>query len=479
MRPRLQPDAFLRTYVGDRGWGHVLVRRAPGRRVTLDAVERAIVEAMDGEHDEAALAREASFATSRAVTAERVLELARRLRAAGALVDGEGDVVGPPRPTPGLELAELPASEAEALRLSLLPGAAFRCGGQGGCCRLYSLVMLRPADVAGLVDAYGRDGHLPGGLTLDSALSRPRPLGPGDEDEFAIASIDGACMVLEPGGTCGVHRLLGPLRKPSGCLAFPLRDVVCGEELAVGLAPECRCVIDSDGDPAADDLRPRAEDLLARRSALRRVERVAARVPLRAGVEVPRAEYAAWRGAAGARLSATGDAVAWALDEAARLEGLAGGPPLSSFAARSGPILATVAEWLDAEARDMALVYSAADLQRRLFAWMAAAAARLRDESAAQRVPVEPAVGEHLAAVQALHTHDLLRASDLSSGLLSLAVRLLLARAATEGVPAEGAPAELLPVAGVVYLARSSWLGQLLDEAGRRLAASLGGTAQE
>src|SRR5438132_192651 len=71
----------------------------------------------------------------------------------------------------------------------------------------------------------------------------------GDRDgqegaAWVLAFVDGRCTMLEGDGRCGLHARLGPEGKPDGCRSFPLVDVLCESELAVGVAVECRCAID-------------------------------------------------------------------------------------------------------------------------------------------------------------------------------------------------------------------------------------------
>src|SRR5581483_5081610 len=87
MGPLLVPDAFIRTYVGDRGWGHVLVRRARGRRLWLTRFERAVAEACDGDRSEEQIAREVETNTGQAAPTRQVRDALGKLREAGALIE--------------------------------------------------------------------------------------------------------------------------------------------------------------------------------------------------------------------------------------------------------------------------------------------------------------------------------------------------------------------------------------------------------
>src|SRR5438477_597736 len=80
MGPLLVPDAFIRTYVGDRGWGHVLVRRARGRRMWLTRFERAVAEACDGERNEERIAREVETNTGQGAPTPRTRRTCWRWR---------------------------------------------------------------------------------------------------------------------------------------------------------------------------------------------------------------------------------------------------------------------------------------------------------------------------------------------------------------------------------------------------------------
>jgi drug/metabolite transporter superfamily protein YnfA len=349
--------------------------------------------------------------------------------------------------------------EAHAARLRPSVLGRFACDGRGACCQLYDRLMLSAEDAGRVYAAYGED-YTPGGLLVDSAVVRERP----GREIFGLAVVDGACVMLEPDGLCGVHKRLGPSGKPDSCRNYPLRDVLCGDELAVGLGVECRCAIDFAGGPSID---AEAEALLARRRALGEVEAVAEAVPLLHGRSVAREAYVCWRQEAAARLEAADDVITWALDEAAQL---AGGPSRTRAAwlARLGGTLEQMQGWLAGEATDTGRVYGATNLQHRLFAWGAAAVERLR----AGALGPQAAEGEALLARQLLHTHGLLRAPTLTVGLVLLALRLEIARASA-GLPLSPA---LLPVSGVEYFGRVYALGARTEAVAAEIEAAAGPT---
>lgn len=432
MRPLLAPDAFVRTYLGEAGRFWVLVR-GPGRsRVRIGAELKALLDLCDGGRRAPQIAREASARVPRLLgvaEVERVLSPLIRERVLLDL-DAPPKAGRPPREI-GLKLTILDDESRESLRLVLPPGMGLGCHGKGGCCFLYDRLRLEPAEVARIAAAYG-DELTPGGLSVESAVTRER----ADEEVFGLAVSGGGCVLLEADGACGVHRRTGIDSKPGGCRAYPLRDVKCGDELHVGLAVECRCVIDFAGGNRAA-LLAEAEQLVVRRQRTRVVEEVADEVSLVR--PVPRSEYLAWRAEAGARLDAGGDVLDWArsaLPEVAPPEEWI--PPLRA--------------WLAFEAGDLARIYDPGDLQRQLLAWADAAAARLPG-------PHPSVEGERIAAQQLLFGHGFLRHSSVAVGLTSFALRVMLARAGA-AVPL---PPQLLPMVSVEYLGRVYSLGRIFE----------------
>lgn len=454
-RPVLAGDAFLRTYVSDAGRGWVVVRREPGQRVRIDAAQRRLLELCDGRRTVDELAEAIGLDTGRPMSARGVLAALEPLVAAGALAHSGREAVRAPPPPRGLEVIEIGAIDFAALAIDLVPGVGFDCDGRGVCCGLYERLLLGPEDVANLRAAYG-DELVPGGLSIDGAVHRHRDDEAGETFELAV--VDGACALLEADRRCGVHRRLGVLRKPDGCRAYPIRDVVCGGEWSVGLAVECRCVIDLADGPPIDAM---AEAQRGRRVRLGLVEAVAERVPVTLGRTVAREEYRRWREEARARLAAAKDVAKWAIEEA---KGIARGENQSGLGLgldgkmieRLAGVLDGIGSYFEIEAANTAEVYSPGDLQRQAFAWGSEAFKRWRRGE----VAVEEAVGERLLAAQVLHTHGLLRSRTLAAGLFALALRIELARA---GSALALAPA-LLPIPTVEYLHRAQALARLLDD---------------
>ncbi|MGZ3407699.1 MAG: YkgJ family cysteine cluster protein [Polyangia bacterium] len=432
MRPRLARAAYVRTYVGELGRSWIVVGKLGEPRWRLDARTHAVVAQCDGTRTLDELARDEPAAEA----------LLAPLIAAGAIVDAMAPAPPASRRARGLEPIELAAGAS--LRLVLAPGG-FDCDGRGGCCRLYDRVGLTEEDVGRVADCFGAE-RTPGGLYVDSAIVHDRP----DEDALALAVIDGGCTLLDADGRCGIHARAGVAAKPESCRFYPARDVVCGDELHVGVAVECRCAVDFHDAPPAQ-LRAMATELLARRLRLGVAEAVAAEVPLTVERTVARAEYLRWRAGAAQRLG--DDPLAWALAEAAAL---VGGAPraMSEILAALAPLVDALAAWLAFEAADCAAVYSRDDLQRQLFAWAAVAAERLRSGHEGTIV-----IGERVLAQQLLHGHGLLRAATLAEGLFSLGLRISLARAGG-GV---ALPSSLLPITAVEYLARTFSFGRVLD----------------
>jgi Fe-S-cluster containining protein len=437
-----------------------VVRREPGCRVRIDAAQRRLLELCDGRRTVDELAEAIALDTGRPLSARGVVAALEPLVAAGAVVHGGSEAVRAFVPR-GLEVIDLDEPRFARLTTAIAPGTGFDCDGRGVCCGLYERLLLDAADVAHIRDAYGAE-LTPGGLSLEGAVHRPR-----DDDAsgaFELAVVDGACVLLEPDRRCGVHRRLGVERKPEGCRAYPIRDVVCGDELAVGLAVECRCVIDFAAGPSIDAMAAAQRE---RRRRMRLVEAVIERVPFTLARSAPRDAYREWREAGRARLTKAADVAAWAFDEAraiARDDLGALAPPtrgdfLVERAPQLAPLFTAIARLFELEAANTAAVYSTRDLQPQAFAWARDAHRRLAADLARNLTTVEPAAGERILAEQVLHAHGLLRSRTLACGLFALGLRIRLARA---GSPLPLAPA-LLPIPTVEYLHRAQAFARLLD----------------
>jgi hypothetical protein len=431
LRPVLASDAFVRTYLGEGGRFWVLVR-GPGRtRVRIDAEVRALIDLCDGGRRTPQIAHEAAGRVPRLLSATQVERVLFPLIREGALIDLDAPPTkGRSARSIGLKLTLLDDETLAGLKLVPAPHIGLGCHGKGGCCFLYDRLRLDAEEAGRIAAAYG-DQLTPGGLTVESALSRER----ADEEIYGLAVSGGGCVLLDRDGFCDVHRKLGPEAKPDGCRTYPLRDVKCGDELHVGIAIECRCSIDlANGDRAP--LLHEADVLFARRRRTRIVEEVADQVTL--SKPATRDEYLAWRAEAGAKLAGS-DVLQWAWTA---LPDVA--PP--------DEWIDPLQRWLAFEAADLARLYDKNDLQRRLLAWADAAAAQIRSP--------HPAVeGERIAAEQLLFGHGFLRHSSVSVGLTSFALRLMLARAGGK-VPL---PPELLPIVCVEYLGRVYDLGRIID----------------
>jgi lysine-N-methylase len=475
-RPVLAADAFLRTYLDDRGRGWVVVRREPGRRVRIDAVQRRLLTLCDGRRTVDELAEAIGLDLGRPLSPRGVAEALEPLAAAGALAHGPARDHARPMPVEprGLEVLEVDEARLRALELDV-SRTGFDCDGRGICCGLYERLLLDDTDVANLRAAYGDDERTPSGLFLDGALHHPRDDEASGRLELAV--VDGACALLEPDRRCGVHARLGIERKPDGCRSYPIRDVVCGDRLDVGLAVECRCVVDFASGPPIDAL---AHAQRERRVKLGMIEAVAEYVPFTLARTVARAEYVAWREAARARLG--DDAAAWALGEAALLARSYGDSPQApaggilpqsitpaAFVPRLGPLLGELTRFFELEAANTAEVYSPRDLQRQAFEWARAAFVRLRDSLRAGTVPTERAAGERLLASEVLHAHGLLRARTLATGLFALALRIWLARAGATVALAD----PLLPITTVEYLHRAQAFARMLERHSALIEAAL------
>ncbi len=456
MKPILAADAFLRQYIGDHGRQWIVVRNLRGRRLVIDSKLRQLLELCDGEHDVDDLVRLSGRLFERPLSRREIEERLQPLVEAGSIVDAEKRLPGTflPEEHRGLEPVQLDDELAAELQLSVPPGLGFDCDGSGSCCKLYDRIGLSNEDAARLQHLYAGQ-HTPGGLYPESALFLGRP--GRNPLEFDLAVVDGACVMLNADGWCDVHARFGKDAKPKPCSIYPLRDVYCEGKLEIGVSVECRCVIKFASGPS---IVPLAEEVLARRKALRTVERVAAEIPMLHDHIVKRVDYLAWRAAAQRRLAKARDLAAWAIVEAARVaEGDLG---------EDGAHLKVLRECaerirllLTAEVANVEPIYSERDYQRGHLRWGALAATRLCERLATGRLPAasEACEGERLAAEQALNIHGVLRARSVAVGLFALGLRLYIARAGRS----EPHPDPLMPVSAVEYLHRAYGIGAIAN----------------
>ena len=421
MKPALVPGAFVRTYVGEVGRTWVLIFGMPARRVRLDLTDRVLCDHADGRRDILELAELASERLQRPVGAAEVDDRIGRLVGLRGMVAGDQLTMVEPQIN---NLVSRPLDAAAAALLSVVTsGARTGCHMRGGCCRLYDRIGLTPEDAANVREAFAEDELTPGGLSLETAL---RADGFGGHDELAVAVVDGGGVLLDAEEKCTVHARLGIDKKPAGCRQYPLRDVAVGNELHVGLAVECRCILDfaETGEPL--DTR----ELLTRRRFIGEVEEVARTVGVSSRVRWPRPDYLAWRERALAALPGEPDLVVWALREAAVAAGAPGGPPELVLRSMS-PVIADLARYFRNQARDISEVYSANDLELELFGWAAEAMAILDDRTHPASSPdviLSPLPGERFYVEQLVFSHNLLRSKTLTTALGGLAIRLAAAR---------------------------------------------------
>lgn len=461
MERRLVParGAWVRTYVGDDGWGWLLTRRPGERRIPLDAVDRALCELADGNLTEERLREEAERAILRPLGERELEERLERLVEEGALIDGATGVSDEEGRWPAnLTRRRVSAAEAAALAIRVPEGARFGCDGRGACCRLPERIAVTALDVARLKPLWGDEESTPGGLTLESALTAQA------DGSLTLAARDGACVLLDGDGRCGAHARGGAAAMPAGCRAAPLAAVYCSGGLDGALAFECAC--EADPPPQAAPLDQAAQALADEARARGAVWEVAEEVSRSTAERIARAPYLRWRDDAIARARGAADPLVWALGEAAQL---AGGARDGAWPAIA-ELCATAADHLGGEARDAAEHAARADLAPRAYAWGSAAAA------AAAGLPAPPPAGaatalERQAIEHSLFAHQLLHRRALSTGMAALALGLAIARAAAPP------PERCHPLATARFLVRDR-LGRALDQAAPRLDQQLKGASE-
>lgn len=324
---------------------HVLPRRHTtehGRFIVLYDTERlvhhhvaertwAVVSGMDGTRDVDGLM---AYATRQGhnVKREEVLEFLGELDAAGLLVSAErraeDAATGAPRNVAAgalgaearedAESAEAPAPDVPVLEL---PEFSLHCDGSGTCCRFY------PSVVFTQLDAARARSHRPdvagGGDDPERVFL---PLLGVDSRALSVALVDGACVYLEAGGGCGVHRTSGIDQKPLGCRTYPARFVDDGQHLRVAPYIECACVVKSGERPqGASPNGSLVPDGVTKRSELasaHHVEVVPAEVLVGSARRASRAELVRWADALAGAAVPDGAKAFFALAHALETSGL-------------------------------------------------------------------------------------------------------------------------------------------------------------
>jgi hypothetical protein len=458
-RLTLVPDASVRTYVGDDGWYWVVVHRGGGPRARLDRPDRILVELADGSRDEEAQRRGAERILGRSMGMREASERLTRLVDEGVLADVGGKArVEEKLWAPNLVTRVLDEKTRAEMTLAIFPGTRSGCDGGGGCCRMNDRIALDADDASALNAAFPDGALTPGGLSVDSALRAER------DGSFSLGTRGGICLLLEEDGRCGAHLRGGSEGKPASCRSYPLRGILCGRELAVGVGVECRCAVDfaERGQPIDEA----AAGLLARARRANELEEVAPEIAATVEKRMSREDYLGWRAGVLARVGSARDCLDFVLDEAAAL---VGGAPGRGLGRAYAPIAEALSEQLSTDGGDASRVLSASDPQLLALQWGAAALQALQ-RAVENSTALAPEPGERLLVTQTLFAHGLLSARALSVGLATLALTIGAARASREPLPIY-----LLPLTTAAYLFRAHGAAALADRFGVPIDQALRG----
>jgi len=123
----------------------------------------------------------------------------------------------------------------ETLPSLVLEGSRFSCQNSGACCRGYVFGSIREDEKA-RIEALDPRKALPqlGGdpLFIETGISSGKPT-------YRLATRGDACVFLEDGPQCGLHRAFGAVAKPALCQLYPLAAVATIEGLKIYDRGEC------------------------------------------------------------------------------------------------------------------------------------------------------------------------------------------------------------------------------------------------
>jgi lysine-N-methylase len=463
VRPRLAEHARVRRHLVDGAPVVVIHDTRSGDLLRLPPRAWDLVAGADGTRDFDALllaaARRGAF--QRASEVRAVLEYLHR---AGLLADGLGYPALPPTADPDRPL-------------DVLPGYGLICDGSGDCCSMYGSVIFTPREAA---RARALQPEVLGGGDGEERAFTPEQGGTAD-GALAVALVDGRCAYLGDDGRCSIHVAGGADAKPRGCRVYPASFVDDGEAVRVSVGAECACVLASVGRPGGAPLVDPGARTRADLGPGARVTTLAERLAITPSLAAPRADFVAWSRHVAASLPAVDDgaadavAVCWSLGRALADHGLdaaASAAALASPAAPDpadlGPLLTALAARARARVASADAWRGARDRSRLASHWLAAAADRLLDAGACAGLLAGAAAfrQDELFFLHAqLHGHQLAGELPVAAALGDRAVRLLLARALPEALPA-GDPARLHPLALVEAMMRGHGLSAYAREAG-------------
>lgn len=123
----------------------------------------------------------------------------------------------------------------ERLAAVVLEGSRFACQNSGACCRGYVFgpvserekVRIESLDPAKAIPQLGRKQ-----LFVPAASNSGQPI-------YQLATSGEACVFLEQGTRCGLHRAFGPAAKPALCQLYPLAAVATIDGLKIYDRGEC------------------------------------------------------------------------------------------------------------------------------------------------------------------------------------------------------------------------------------------------
>lgn len=442
-RPRLAEHAMARRHFID-GEEIVVVHDArSGDLVRMPPRAWALIEAADGTRDLGGLLLAASQRGALERESE-VVAVLTDLAAAGLLADGIDPFV-----------FDVHEEEIDAATpLDVLP-FTLTCDGSGACCATYSTVRFSEDEAARAraLLPHQEGGHAKKFLPL---------AGSGAQPSCAVTMIDGRCAYLGGDGACELHRRHGVGAKPSGCAIYPATFAYDGEAVRVSLGVECACVAKSlESKEIGTPLAPEEARVRGDLPAGAQVVVVPARIEVSAGKPVVRAEVVFWSraviGAFGEALAADGAeermdvaAIAWAL--AAKVEARdlsSGGVRAAMEEARAGAIAKeSLSPWIEALSEKTAAKREAADRWRSArdrvrvaSAWIAEAAAALKDPEVLAKVLGGEGAARKLEVfywIANVHGHGWIGEVPLSSALRDRAVRVLLGRSLARIAAARG-----------------------------------------
>jgi lysine-N-methylase len=295
------------------------------------------------------------------------------------------------------------------------------CDGSGACCSLFHHVPATAQDAREITGLLSDSWHGP--VPLDQLFY---PAFDGYSEPLNVVEVEGDCGLLDEDGLCRVHAAGGAQAKPQSCLAFPAELVACGDEWHASLRPECACIARTavTGAPLQADPHTWA----ALRTTLLRVWEVPESVRVDETRSIPRDEYLDWMRRTMAALKTTfspSKALTAAVQE------LSGSP----VPERPPPgWLASIADDLEATARELVESHPPTGAYRRAVEWGARASRALHD-GADPAPPWGRGLSQHqgrLASSVAgllLHGHALLHYPLLGRAAADMTWLLWLARA--------------------------------------------------